>query len=96
MYPMQNQATEEDNKVVKNSDEEIKTYAINKKNKDGYPIGCMVENMKPYILSDICLIFNDDSIPSIKECYHSGRKALVWQKIPIISYQLTTFSYISE
>ena len=72
---MQNQSTEEVNKVVKNSDEEIKRNSRDVTNKDGYPIGCMVENIKPYILSDICLLFNDYSIPSIKECHHSGRKA---------------------
>ena len=76
---MQNQLSEEKNVTVYTIDEEIRKSARDMRNQDGYPIGCMVENMIPYILSDICLILNESLIPSIKECHHSGRKRFVFE-----------------
>ena len=76
---MQNQTTEEINEVVKKTNEKIERSAREMKNRDGYPIGCMVENMKPYILSDICLLYDDNAlIPSVKQCQHSGKNRRVW------------------
>ena len=66
-YPMQNQETEEICQAVKDTDEEIERKAREWK-------GCQVKNMKPFILSDVCLDNHEHSIPTIpdKECPHSG------------------------
>ena len=56
-YPMQNQVTEEICQAVKDMDKEMERKARERK-------GCQVENIKPYILSDVCLVNHDHSIPS--------------------------------
>ena len=66
-YPMQNQETEGICKIVADMENDIKRNA---KDWDG----CMVENMRPHILSDICITINDKSLPSIKDCHHSDEK----------------------
>ena len=68
-YPMQNQTTEEICQAVKDTDEEIERKARER-------WGCQVENMKPFILSDVCLDIDEHSIPTVpdKACHHSGQK----------------------
>ena len=68
-YPMQNQLIEGIYQAVMDSDKEIKRKAREFR-------GCKVNNMKPHILSYVCLENHDHSIPSIpdKECPHSGQR----------------------
>ena len=68
-YPMQNQTTEEICQAVKDTDEEIERRAREYE-------GCQVKNMKPFILSDVCLDNHEHSIPTIpeKECPHKGQQ----------------------
>ena len=68
-YPMQNQVTEEICQAVMDTDQEIERKAREDE-------GCMVKNMKQYILSDVCLVKNKHSIPSVpdKECPHKEQK----------------------
>ena len=75
-YPMQNQVTEEICQAVKDTDEEIERKARETKNQFGRQCGCQVKNMKPFILSDVCLDNHEHSIPTIpdKECPHEGQK----------------------
>ena len=66
---MQNQVTEEICQAVKDKDQEIERKA---REWDG----CKVKNMKPFILSDVCLVNHEHSIPSVpdKECLHKEQK----------------------
>ena len=68
-YPIQNQKTEEICQAVRDTDKEIESEA-----KESH--GITVRNMKPFILSDVCLDNHEHSIPTIpdKECPHSGQK----------------------
>ena len=66
-YPMQNQKTEGICRSVKKTEDKIKSQALRH-------MGCMVKNMKPYILSDICITVDDASVPTIKECNHPDEK----------------------
>lgn len=72
-FPMQNQMTEYACKVVRDTEEEIERNAKEMKIERGDYVGCNVENMRPHILSDLCLIHNEGTIPSIMECQHSGK-----------------------
>ena len=71
-FPLQNQSTEDSCRVVKETEEEIVRVALNKY-VHGYYVGGMVDNMKPYILSDLCLTQREGSLPSIKECNHTDQ-----------------------
>ena len=71
-FPMQNQNTEDNCVVVKETEEEIMRVALRKHN-SGWYVGCMVENMNPYILSDLCLTQKKGSLPSVKECNHTDQ-----------------------
>ena len=68
-FPLQNQSTEDSCRVVKQTEEEMVRLALTKHN-SGHNTGCRVENMKPFILSGLCLTQNKGSIPFIKECHH--------------------------
>ena len=70
-FPLQNQGTEGSCSLVKEIDNEIMMSAMTMEHENGMDIGCTVENMKPYILSDLCLVQHEHSIPSVKECCHS-------------------------
>ena len=70
-FPIQNQNTEDNCLVVKERDEEI--MSVTQKKLEGYYVGCIVENMKPYILSDLCLTQKEGSLPSVKECNHTDQ-----------------------
>ena len=71
-FPMQNQSTEENSIVVRETDEEMVKVA-RKKHNSGYYLGCMVGNMKPYILSDLCITQRKGSLPYVKECNHTDQ-----------------------
>ena len=71
---MQNQKTENTCNIVKETEEEIKRSAIEAKNEQNDFIGFLVKNMKRHILSNLCLIQRDQSIPIIKKCKHTGEK----------------------
>ena len=77
-FPMMNEKAEEECPVVKATEEAIIRDAKEMKFKvEGYPTlytGCMVENMKPNILSDLCLVQNKMSIPAVKTCHHPAEK----------------------
>ena len=72
-FPLLNQNTECTCRVVRENENEIVKNAMEMKNENGFDIGCMVENMKPHILSELCLIQKEQSIPFLKECHHSGK-----------------------
>ena len=63
-YPMLNQHTEKMCTIVWDRECDIKRNA---REWDG----CIVENIKPHILSDLCIIPNDKSLPTVRECHHS-------------------------
>ena len=67
---MQNQKTEEICENIKETDEEIERIA---KMRDG----CKVMNMREHILSDICIMLHEKSIPTLKECHHTDMKRFV-------------------
>ena len=71
-FPIQNQSSEDNGAVVKETEEEITRVALRKHN-SGFYSGCRVENMKPYILSDLCLTQKEGSLPSVKECNHTDQ-----------------------
>ena len=73
-FPIMNEKAEEECPVVKANEEAIIRKAKEMKHKEGRYIGCMVENMKPQILSDLCLIQKEKSIPSVKPCLHAAEK----------------------
>ena len=64
-YPMLNQDVDLNYKFFRNVDNQ------------SYDNLCMVTNMKRHILSDLCLIQNEHSLPLIKECLHSNRERSV-------------------
>ena len=66
-FPMQNEMTEVNCNAVKDCDEEIEK----KFTRFG---GCRVRNMKKYILSDLCITVVEKSIPTTKECLHTGKE----------------------
>ena len=78
-YPMLNEGTEEKCEYVKESEEKIESSAWIKDSetigwkKEANLKGLRVENMKPHILSDLCLIMNEKSIPTLKECHHKEK-----------------------
>ena len=66
-FPMMNEKAEEECQLVKETEESIIRNAKEMKNEAGDLFtGCMVENMKPHIRSDLCLVQNEKSIPDIK------------------------------
>ena len=67
-FPIQNQSSED----VKETEEEIMRVALTKHD-SGYYAGCRVENMKQYILSELCLTQKKGSLPSVKECNHTDQ-----------------------
>ena len=71
-FPLQNQSSEDMCNVVRENEEEIVKNAMEMEHESGMGIGCLVENMKPHILSELCLLQKEHSIPSLKECHHSG------------------------
>ena len=71
-FPLQNQSTEDSCRLVKETEEEMVRVSL-KKHDYGFYVGCMVDNMKPYILSDLCLTQREGSLPSIKECNHTDQ-----------------------
>ena len=71
-FPMQNEGTEYLCKVVRETNRFIEKNAKRMKHNDY--IGCMVEEMKPHVLSNLCVWQEGEAtIPSIKECKHSGK-----------------------
>ena len=72
-FPLQNQSTEDSCRVVKETEEEMVRVALKKHDNGFYVGGCMVDNMKHYILSDLCLTQKEGSLPSIKECNHTDQ-----------------------
>ena len=72
-FPIQNQNTEDSCLVVKETEEEMVRVAIKKYTIYDYYAGCRVENMNPYILSDLCLTQKEGSLPSVKECNHTDQ-----------------------
>ena len=70
-FPMQNQSTEGMCNIVRENEKEIVKNAM-EMDENGMDIRCMVDNMKPHILSELCLLQKERSIPTIKECHHSG------------------------
>ena len=74
-FPMMNEMAEEEFQLVKATEEGIVRSAKELKHEGGdLYTGCMVENMKPHILSDLCLIQKEKSIPSVKPCHHPAEK----------------------
>ena len=74
---MQNSITESICKVVKERDEAIVKNVMERKFESGkrcVSIGLKVDNIKPHILSDLCLNHVEHSIPSIKACWHLGER----------------------
>ena len=71
-----NEKAEEECPVVKANEEAIIRKAKEMKHEveGGLHVGCMVENMKPHILSDLCLTQQKKSIPAVKPCKHSAEK----------------------
>ena len=72
-FPMMNEKAEEECPVVKANESAIIRDAKGMKFKDLYT-GCMVKNMKPHILSDLCLDQKEKSIPAVKTCHHPAEK----------------------
>ena len=72
-FPLQNQSTEDSCLVVKETEEEMVRVAIKKYTLNDYYAGCRVENMKQYILSDLCLTQKEGSLPSVKKCNHKDQ-----------------------
>ena len=78
--------------VVKEHDEQIVKSAM----EYDMGIGCMVENMKVHILSELCLIQNEYSIPSLRECRHSGTMRYKLGYSPVRGHiQVTSCKYIT-
>ena len=73
-FPMMNEKAEEECPVVKATDEAIIRQAKEMKHEKGDYIGCMVENMKPHILSDLCLVQKVMWIPAVKKCHHPAER----------------------
>ena len=74
-FPMMNEKAEEECPVVKEAI--IRNAKEMKFEVEGYQTrytGCMVENMKPHILSDLCLVQKEKSIPDTKPCHHSAER----------------------
>ena len=71
-FPILNQSTEDSCLVVKETEEEMVRVALTKHNSGPYA-GCRAENMKQYILSDLCLTQKEGSLPSVKKCSHKDR-----------------------
>ena len=71
-FPIQNHGTEERSLVVRETEEEMVKVALTKHN-SGHNTGCRVENMKQYILSDLCLTQKEGSLPSVEKCSHKDR-----------------------
>ena len=83
---MQNQSTEGRYEIVKEIDSEIESVAkmtsVTKITRYTFETmqGPWVRNMRQYILSDICIVLHDKSIPTLKECQHIGTKRCVDKK----------------
>ena len=69
-YPMQNQMSEKTWKFNKQIDGTIEQTVRNKG-----PF--QVKHMKPHILSDLCIVVKEESLPEVKECTHEGRERQV-------------------
>ena len=73
LYPMLNEKTEEQCEFVKDTEREIERSSLIKDDSSEIGVGCKVKDMKPHILSDLCLILNEKSIPHVKACHHDER-----------------------
>ena len=69
-YPMQNQESEKTWKFNKHVDDAIEEIV---KNKGPF----QVRNMKSHILSDLCIVVKEKSLPDQKECQHLGNERQV-------------------
>ena len=84
IFPFLNQETEHKCLAVKEIRAEIERQTKTRKrverihdfedNRQYYKViyGCKVEDMKAFILSDLCLNLHEKAIPTIKRCRHSG------------------------
>ena len=65
---MQNQKTEGICESIEKTDKKLRYQALSH-------MGCMVKNIKPHILSDICISVDEKtSVPNIKDCTHPDER----------------------
>ena len=78
-YPMQNQDSEKIWTFNKRIDDAIEQSARNKG-----PF--QVKHMKPHIMSDLCIVVKEKSLPEVKDCTHKGKERQVCSQIKVTLY----------